>query len=198
MYDASTADLAFDGRDGDPVARMVNDLRSYADRTVSEKHLLETIRKTSTAARTGRSTDANGADANRFRAAFESAKTLLQTTIGKQHPFYLSMFQTDDPLGGSAGRRAKRAAVSAEALVEAALPYLDMSGNARYVPPFYQSIMTTKHGRELLKVRPWGRQSWSAAVRQRWYESDKSDESYDAAAHLLTQLIADRQCRLGE
>lgn len=187
MYD--TADLAFGGRDGDPVARMVNDLRSYADQTVSETHLLETIRKTSTAARTGRSTDANGADANRFRAAFDSAKTILQTTIGKQNSFYLSMFQTDDPLGGSAGRRAKRAAVSAEALVEASLPYLDMSGNARYVPPFYQSIMTTKHGKELLKVRPWGRQSWSAAVRQRWYESDKSDESDDAAAHLLTQMV---------
>ena len=191
-YEADTANLGFGGRDGDPVARMVDEMRTYADQNVSEVHLLETIRRTSTAARTGRSTDANGADANRFRAAFETAKTMLQHSIGKRHPFYLSMFPADDPRDGC-DRRAKRAAVPTEALVEAALPYLDLSGNARYVPPFYQSMMANKLGSERFKVRPWGRHIWSAAVRQRWYESDRSEESYAAARELLTQLVEKRE-----
>lgn len=191
-YEADTANLGFGGRDGDPVARMVDELRTYADQNVSEVHLLETIRRTSTAARTGRSTDANGADANRFRAAFETAKTMLQHSIGKRHPFYLSMFPADDPRDGC-DRRAKRAAVPTEALVQAALPYLDLSGNARYVPPFYQSMMSNKLGSERFKVRPWGRHIWSAAVRQRWYESDRSEESYAAARELLTQLVEKRE-----
>jgi hypothetical protein len=187
-YETDNADMGFGGRDGDPLSSKVDELRTYADQTVSEVHLLETIRRTSNAARTGRSTDANGADANRFRAAFETAKTILQHSIGKKHPFYLSMFPSDDPRDGS-DRRAKRDAVKTEDIVEAALPYLDLSGNARYVPPFYQSLMESKIGRERFKVRPWGRHIWSAAVRQRWYESDKSEESYDAARTLLTQLV---------
>lgn len=187
-YETDTANLGFGGRDGDPMARMVDELRTYADQTLSEVHLLETIRRTSNAARTGRSTDANGADANRFRAAFETAKTMLQKSIGRKHPYYLSMFPADDPRDGS-DRRAMRDAVPTKELVEAALPYLDLSGNARYVPPFYQSLMENKLGRERFKVRPWGRHIWSAAVRQRWYESDKSEESYGAASELLTQLV---------
>jgi len=187
-YETDNADMGFGGRDGDPLSSKVDELRTYADQTVSEVHLLETIRRTSNAARTGRSADSNGADANRFRAAFETAKTILQNSIGKKHPFYLSMFPSDDPRDGS-DRRAKRDAVKTEDIVEAALPYLDLSGNARYVPPFYQSLMESKIGRERFKVRPWGRHIWSAAVRQRWYESDKSEESYDAARTLLTQLV---------
>lgn len=187
-YETDNADMGFGGRDGDPLSSKVDELRTYADQTVSEVHLLETIRRTSNAARTGRSADSNGADANRFRAAFETAKTILQHSIGKKHPFYLSMFPSDDPRDDS-NRRAKRDAVKTEDIVEAALPYLDLSGNARYVPPFYQSLMESKIGRERFKVRPWGRHIWSAAVRQRWYESDKSEESYDAARTLLTQLV---------
>jgi|LakMenE01Jun11ns_1017448.scaffolds.fasta_scaffold9957426_5 hypothetical protein len=187
-YETDNANMGFGGRDGDPLASKVDDMRTYADQNVSEVHLLETIRRTSNAARTGRSTDANGADANRFRAAFETAKTMLQKSIGKKHPFYLSMFPSDDPLDVSE-RRSKRDAVPTEDLVEAALPHLDLSGNARYVPPFYQSLMESKIGRERFKVRPWGRHIWSAAVRQRWYEPDKSKESYDAARTLLTQLV---------
>ena len=187
-YETDNANAGFGGRDGDPLASKVDDLRTYADQNVSEVHLLETIRRTSNAARTGRTTDANGADANRFRAAFETAKTMLQKSIGKKHPFYLSMFPSDDPLDVSE-RRAKRDAVPTEDLVEEALPYLDLSGNARYVPPFYQSLMESKIGRERFKVRPWGRHIWSAAVRQRWYEPDKSKESYDAARAMLTQLV---------
>jgi hypothetical protein len=187
-YETDAANMGFGGRDGDPMARMVDELRTYADQTLSEGHLLETIRRTTTAARTGRSTDANGADANRFRAAFETAKTMLQKSIGKRHPFYLSMFPDDDPRDGSY-RRTKRDAVEKEDLVDAALPYLDLSGNARYVPPCYQSLMESKIGGERFKVRPWGRHIWSAAVRQRWYEADKSEDSYDAARKLLTQLV---------
>lgn len=187
-YETDNTNTGFGGRDGDPLTGKVDDLRTYADQNVSEVHLLETIRRTSNAARTGRSTDANGADANRFRAAFETAKTMLQKSIGKKHPFYLSMFPSDDPFDVSE-RRAKRDAVPTEDLVEEALPYLDLSGNARYVPPFYQSLMANKIGHERFKVRPWGRHIWSAAVRHRWYESDKSKESYESARTMLTQLV---------
>lgn len=185
--------LAFGGREGDPVARMVKELRRYTDQNVSEAHLLETIRRTSTSNRTARDGrtvrgDASGADANRFRAAFETAKTMLQNAVGTKNYYYKSMFSQDDPQEEEC-RNILRRDVPSESIVEFVLPYLDVSGNARYVPPYYETLSDVSDNKTRFKCRPWGRRMWCAAVRRRWYESDRSVESMAATKELLTRLV---------
>jgi uncharacterized protein (UPF0303 family) len=160
---------------GDPTTRdMVAQLTALMDHTMSEEGLLETIRRTTSSAKT------RMGDPNRFRAAFESAKTVLQNMIGMSHPLYQSMFPE---------ARGKRVFthVPLNELVEAVVPHLEVSGNARYVPPFHQALDPQR-----FKVRPWGRHMWFEGTRLQWYKADEPEAS-ESVKHLLLELLYQKQ-----
>jgi hypothetical protein len=165
----------------------IEDLKRYIDSVASEENLLETIRTlgnglaTTVKTRRGDSEvtriapGGTSTDANRFRAAFESAKSEIVRLIGADHELYVASITGDRTRKKWRSGLPVDARDAAHQVAHVVAPHLDASGNIRFIRP-----STSKE-----KIRSHGLRMLNYPARATWYASDARQ-----APGSITQLFS--------